>query len=104
MKSHCQIIISATTRKEANEISDILIKKRLIAGSLITDGLSKYWWKRKIVKKKYFNISAWSLMKNKNKIISEIEKIHSDKCPIIAFKQINGNKKFLNWIEKSVII
>jgi uncharacterized protein involved in tolerance to divalent cations len=49
----CQVLISATTKKEANKISDVLIKKRLIAGSLIIKGPSRYWWKGKIVEKEY---------------------------------------------------
>ena len=32
----CQIWISATSKEEADKISDALVKKKLIAGSLIT--------------------------------------------------------------------
>jgi uncharacterized protein involved in tolerance to divalent cations len=101
-KEFCQVIISATNKKEANKISDILLKKKLIAGSLIIRGPSRYWWKNKIVEKEYYNIQAFSLMKNKPKIISEVRKIHSDKCPIIAFFKIDGNDEFLNWVKKSI--
>jgi uncharacterized protein involved in tolerance to divalent cations len=41
-------------------------------------------------------------MKNKKKIIEEVKKIHSDKCPIIAFFKIDGNKEFLEWIKEIV--
>jgi uncharacterized protein involved in tolerance to divalent cations len=41
-------------------------------------------------------------MKNKSKIISEVKKIHSDKCPIIAFFRMDGNDEFLKWIKESV--
>jgi periplasmic divalent cation tolerance protein len=98
----CQALISATAKEEANKISDALVKKKLIAGSLIIKGPSRYWWEGKIVEKEYYNISAFSLMKNKLKIIEEVKKIHSDKCPIIAFSKIDGNKEFLKWIKESV--
>jgi len=98
----CQIIVSATSKREAEKISGVLIKKKLIAGSLIIKGFSRYWWKGKIVKKEYYNIQAFSSMRNKLKIIAEVEKIHSDKCPIIVFIKIDGNKKFLDWIKKSI--
>lgn len=98
-----QIIISATTKQEADKISDLLVNKRLIAGSLIIKGQSRYWWEEKIVEKEYYNLQAFSLMKNKQHIINEVEKIHSDKCPIIAFIKIEGNQKFLDWIRNSVI-
>jgi len=98
----CQVLISAINRKEANKISDTLVKKRLIAGSLILKGPSRYWWEGKIVEKEYYNIQAFSLMKNKSKIISEVKKIHSDECPIIAFFRMNGNEEFLEWVKELV--
>jgi uncharacterized protein involved in tolerance to divalent cations len=73
-KEFCQVIISATNKEEVNKISDALVKKRLIAGSLIVRGPSRYWWKDKIVEKEYYNIQAFSLMKNKPKIIAEVKK------------------------------
>ena len=102
MEEFCQVLISATSREEANNISDNLVKKKLIAGSLITNGDSRYWWEGKIVEKVYYNISAFSILKNEDKIISEVKILHSDKCPIISFTKIEGNKEFLNWIEESV--
>ncbi|MDO8559219.1 MAG: divalent cation tolerance protein CutA [bacterium] len=98
----CQTLISATTKKEADKISDTLIKKRLIAGSLVIKGPSRYWWGGKIVEKEYYNIQGFTLLKNKSKIISEVKKIHSDKCPIIAFIKIDGNSEFLKWIKESI--
>jgi len=98
----CQVLISATTEVEANKISDTLVKNKLIAGSLILKGPSRYWWEEKIVEREYYNIQAFSLMKNKLRIISEVKKIHSDRCPIIAFFEIDGNEEFLKWVKESV--
>jgi periplasmic divalent cation tolerance protein len=97
----CQIWISATNKEEANKISDSLVKKKLIAGSLIIKGDARYWWENSIVEKEYYNISTFSLMKNKQKIIEEVKKVHSDKCPIISISKIDGNIEFLNWIKES---
>lgn len=98
----CQVLISATNKAEANKISDNLVKEKLIAGSLIIKGPSRYWWLGEIVEKEYYNVQAFSLMKNKSKIISEVKKIHSDKCPIIAFFKMDGNDEFLKWVKESV--
>lgn len=38
----CQIWISANNKEEANKISDSLVKQKLIAGSLIIKGDSRY--------------------------------------------------------------
>ncbi|MCX6815642.1 MAG: divalent cation tolerance protein CutA [Candidatus Aenigmarchaeota archaeon] len=102
MKDFCQVLISATSRKEANNLSDMLVREKLIAGSLIKKGPSRYWWKGKIVEKDYYNVEAFSRMKHKQRIINEVKKIHSDECPIIAFFKMDGNKEFLKWIEESV--
>lgn len=61
-----------------------------------------FWWNEKIIEKDYWNISAFSWIKNKEKIIEEVKNIHSDKCPIIAFTSIDGNEEFLEWIGESM--
>lgn len=101
---YCQVTISATSKEEANTISDSLVSKKLIAGSLIINGDSRYWWKNKMVEKVYFNIQAFSLSAKKEQIISEVKKLHSDKCPIVAFVPVDGNEEFLGWIEESVTL
>jgi uncharacterized protein involved in tolerance to divalent cations len=100
--TYCKVTISATSKAEADAISDSLVIKRLIAGSLIISGDSRYWWEGKIVEKVYFNIQAFSIYENKEQIISEVKKLHSDRCPIIAFTPISGNEDFLQWIRTSV--
>ncbi len=83
-------------------ISKALVAKKLVAGTMIYRGNCHYWWKGKIVEKEYYNIRAFSLIKNKKAIINDVKKLHSDECPIIAFNIIDGNKEFLDWIEESV--
>ncbi len=102
--SYCKIIISATSKQEADRISDMLIHKKLIAGSLILNGPSRYWWENKIVEKEYYNIQAFSVFRHKEAVIMEVKQIHTDKCPIIAFLPLDGNQEFLKWIEESVQI
>jgi len=100
--TYCHITISATDRQEADLIADTLLTKKLISGALILNGPSRYWWQGKIDEQVYYNISCYSLMKNKDEIISEVKKVHKDKVPIIAFSEIDGNKDFLEWIKESV--
>ncbi|MFH1276376.1 MAG: divalent cation tolerance protein CutA [Candidatus Woesearchaeota archaeon] len=98
----CRVLISAPNKQEANLISKTLVSKKLVAGTIINNGNCHYWWKEEVIKKEYYNIQAFSLINNKEEIISEVKKIHSDKCPIVAFMQIDGNEEFLEWIEKSL--
>ncbi len=97
-----RILISATSKKEADKILDALLKQKLIAGGLITKGVSRYFWKGQIEEKEYYNISAFSLSRNKRTIIALVEKGHSDATPIVAFTEIDGNRKFLEWISKEL--
>ena len=99
---YCRVRISATSEEEANSISKTLVKKKLVAGTMIYKGNCHYWWKNEVVEKMYWNIGAFSLIKNKNAIIDEVKKLHSDKCPIVAFSEIDGNKEFLDWIKSSL--
>ena len=101
-KKFCQILINCPSRKESDKILDMLLEKRLVAGGLITHGPSRYHWKGKIEEHEYFTISAFSLFKNKQKIISEARRLHSDKTPVMVFIEIDGNKDFLKWIEDEV--
>ncbi len=101
-QEHCHVLISASNKKEANKISDYLLKNKLIAGLLILKGPARYWWRGHIEEKEYYNISAFSLFINKLKIISEVRKISSDSIPIIAFLPMDGDKKFLQWVEKTI--
>ncbi len=99
---YCQVTISATSKAEANRISDMLVKEKLMPGTLIIHGPSRYWWKGKIVEKIYYNVKGFTLRKHKTEIIRAVKKVHTDQCPIIAFVPIDGNKEFLVWIHSSV--
>jgi uncharacterized protein involved in tolerance to divalent cations len=103
MKEFIQVLISATNQEEANKISDNLTKKKLVAGTLILKGPSRYWWQDEIVEKEYYNIQAFSKIKNKQEIIEEVKRFHSDECPIIAFFEMDGNEEFLKWVDESVV-
>ena len=101
-EKYCQVTVSASNKKQAEKIVQVLCSKRLVAGTLMTEGKSKFWWNNKLIDKIYFNISCFSVIKKKEAIISEVRKIHEDKCPIIAFSIIDGNTELLSWIDKSV--
>ncbi len=102
MSKYFQALISAPTRDEANCFSDVLVKERLVAGCLIKEGASRYWWQGNIVEKTYWNVEAFTVAGNKASIIAKIEKLASDECPIIAFFEMDGNAKFLQWVEDSL--
>lgn len=99
---YCRVSISATSTREAQEISRTLVAKRLVAGTMIYGGPCHYRWKGKIVQKHYWNINAFSLLKHKRSIVECVKDLHRDQVPIVAFEAIAGNKEFLQWINESV--
>ncbi|MFH1398526.1 MAG: divalent cation tolerance protein CutA [Candidatus Woesearchaeota archaeon] len=103
MSEYCYVLIAMPSKNEADQISKKLIEKRLVAGSIIFRGDTRYWWKGEIVEEPYWNINAWSLIKKKEDIIKEVKKLHSDEVPVIAFFSLDGNNEFLEWIEKEVV-
>jgi periplasmic divalent cation tolerance protein len=99
---HYRSLISATSKEEAQTILKLLLNNKLVAGGLITSGLSNHWWKGKIDEEIYYNISAFTTDKHKEEIIKKVEEIHSDEVPGIVFFEIDdGNKSFLAWIEEN---
>ena len=72
-------------KEEAKKIMLHLAEKHLIAGGLITNGDSAYWWNNELVEKVYYNISTFTTDEHKQKIIQEVRAIHSDEVPIITF-------------------
>ena len=101
-KKFCQVLINCPSKEEAEKIQNMLLEKRLIAGGLITHGPSAYHWKGRIEEHEYFTITAFSLFKKKEKIISDVRKMHSDETPAIVFVEIDANEDFLKWIKDEV--
>lgn len=95
-------VVSATSKEEADKISDKLTRKNLVAATLISKGDSRYHWKGELVEETYFNISCYTIESKKETIIEHIEDLHSDDVPIIEFTEIDGNQDFLNWIDENV--
>src|SRR4051812_1922596 len=97
-----RVLISATSKKEAIEILDLLTEKKLVAGGLITSGHSQYWWEGKRVKKIYWNISSFTRKQHRARLIVQVKAVHRDEVPVIAFFKIDdGNSDFLTWIQES---
>lgn len=97
-----QVFISAPNKEQADKILDALLKKHLVAGGLITNGPSRYWWRGEIEEAIYFNISTFSKKSYKQDIINVVKGISSDEAPMIWFVNIDGNTEFLEWIESGI--
>jgi uncharacterized protein involved in tolerance to divalent cations len=78
MNKLCQVWFGCETQKEAGEIAEVLLDKKLIA---CVDGFeinSKYSWESKRVEEKRYQVVAYSILELKDRIINEIKAVHSD--------------------------
>lgn len=102
MHKYLQVYVSSENRDQADAILASLLTKKLVAGGLILEGPSRFWWKGKIVDMDYYNISAFTIRKHKQAVVEDVKKISVEETPMVWFISIEGNKQFLRWIDTSV--
>ena len=100
------IFITAPSKKEAERIVLTLIKKKLASCGNILGGVNSIFvWKSKREKAKEVLLIIKTRKNLFNKIVREVERLHSYEVPeIIALPIIDGNKKYLAWIDEVVKI
>ena len=96
------VYITAKNKEEASKIGKELVKARLAACVNVVDNMnSLYWWQGKIQE----DSEAILIAKTKESLVKEltekVKSLHSYSCPcIISLPILDGNKEFLDWIEK----
>ena len=97
-----KLIMSTCTEKEAEELAERLLEKRLVACVNIVRGISsRYWWKGKLES----DTESLLLMKTKpslvEMVIERIKGLHSYDVPEIIVLDIKqGNPDYLKWIRE----
>jgi periplasmic divalent cation tolerance protein len=98
------VYITTSTREEAEQIGEAIVKERLAACANVYEKISSiYWWKGNLEK----DNEAVLLLKTKkdkvNKIMQKVKELHSYENPcIIAIPIIDGSKEYLDWIDREV--
>ncbi|MCM8800900.1 MAG: divalent-cation tolerance protein CutA [Candidatus Omnitrophica bacterium] len=98
------IFITASCRKEAEKIAQVLLKYRLAACiNIIKNINSFFWWQGKVDKAE----ESLLIIKTKkalfSQLISKVKAIHSYKVPeIIAIPIVKGERNYLDWLDESV--
>lgn len=101
MSKFIMITTTFDNKEEANEISELLLKERLVSCCQLSNIISSYHWKGKIEHTEEYLLQ----MKSKKDLYKEIEKVilenHSYETPqIIAYDIVDGYKGYLEWIEE----
>ena len=94
--------ITCKDKKEAEKISMLLLKKRLIACANIFPVRSMYWWKGKVAKDNENVIIAKTNNKNFKRLESEVKKVHSYNIPCILVIDSKANKDYEQWADKQI--
>jgi periplasmic divalent cation tolerance protein len=102
MKKFSLVYITASSKKEAKKIAEVLVSEKLAACCNIFKIDSLYWWRGKIKKGGEYGIFTKTKKSLVERIIKRVKEVHSYSVPcIISFNIEKGSKDFLNWIEKS---
>ncbi|MDP2928798.1 MAG: divalent-cation tolerance protein CutA [Candidatus Omnitrophota bacterium] len=99
------IMVMCASRKEALDVSERLLAKRLVACANIMPGVkSKFWWKGKLDSAAEILVTMKTVKTNFKKIETEIRRVHSYEIPeIIAVPITAGSRDYLDWISGTVI-
>ena len=93
--------ISAETKEQAGDILNVLLAKKLVTGGQLIEAPARFLWKGEVTDMNYVTITSFTLVKHKDAVISEVEKVSKEEVPMISFLPIEANKKLEDWIEST---
>ena len=96
------LITTESNKEEAKKIAKLLLKKKLAACVSLKDICSIYEWKGKIEEVNEVEITIKSKPKLKNALKIFLDEITNYDVPQIIHKKFNSEKKYKNWIYKSI--
>jgi len=97
------VYITCESLDEARRIARHLLEKKLIACANIFPIRSLFWWEGKIEECNEFVMIVKTKAEKFKDLREEVKKIHSYSIPCVcSFVIEEGNREFLDWIEKSI--
>ena len=97
------LITTEPNKKEAKKIAKLILKKKLAACVSLKYIYSIYEWEGKIEKVNEVEITIKSKPKLKNSLIAFLQKITKYDVPQIIFRKFKSEKKYENWVRKSIL-
>jgi periplasmic divalent cation tolerance protein len=95
------VLMTASSKKEAEDITHKLLEERLIACANIVDNVSSlFWWKQKIEQENETLVVMKSSEKMFKQLIQRIQELHSYEVPeILALPILAGSQPYLDWMK-----
>ncbi|MFH1223678.1 MAG: divalent-cation tolerance protein CutA [Pseudomonadota bacterium] len=106
MSGYIMVLVTASSKKEAEKIAGAVLKKRLAACvNMIPGIMSLFHWKGKIENAK----EVLLLIKTRTQLFGKLEKTvrknHSYSVPeVVAVPIIKGSDKYLKWIKQETAV
>ena len=100
-----QVLLFITTefnKKAAKKIAKLLLKKKLAACVSLKEIHSIYEWEGKIKEVNEIEITIKSKPEFKKALLVFLQKITSYDVPQIIYKKFSSERKYLNWVNKSI--
>ena len=96
------VYITTKNKDEARKIGRELVKARLSACVNIIDKMnSMYWWENKIQDDNEAILIAKTKESLVEEVVEKVKSLHSYSCPcIISLPILDGNKEYLDWLQK----
>jgi uncharacterized protein involved in tolerance to divalent cations len=95
--------IPCKNKREAEEIANVLVGKRMIACANIIPSISScYKWKGKTCNETETLLLIKTVTSKKTIVSNEVKKLHSYKMPCIGFLKFEDiNKEYELWVKKN---
>jgi len=102
--SYLVVFIIVPNQKGAEKITLALLREKLAACVTVVPGVkSFYWWQKRIEKSSEVLLIVKTLKSKLPQLIKNVKKMHSYQVPeIIALPIINGEQKYLKWLQETV--
>ena len=104
MKKVLLLVLTEKNKKGAKKIAKLLLKNKLASCVSLKNIYSIYEWEGNIEQVNEVEITIKSKPELKKALIVFLKKITSYDLPQIIYKKFNSEKKYLNWVNKSISI
>jgi periplasmic divalent cation tolerance protein len=94
------VYVTHKDKESAKEMSDELLKLKLIACVNCLPIESSFWWQGEIESNKEYVTIFKTSSKNWLKLRAKIEELHPYDCPCIIKLNVEANEAYENWIEE----
>jgi periplasmic divalent cation tolerance protein len=97
-------LVTCSSRAEARKVGKVILTKKLAACVNILDGLeSHYWWRGELEKARECLLLVKTTRTKTRAVTTAVQAVHSYEVPEIIFLPVvAGEKRYLNWLQKSV--